>query len=579
MAKEFSFDAADKKVQDVLFAKIRKYRVPRYQRPYAWGIEQATEFWEDLISNSEPYFIGSFVFCTEKEKEEGFVEIIDGQQRLLTITMFMAVLRDHTKNIDKSKSELYQRQDIADEDRAGKYSYFITPDEPIKGVFVKYIQNVDGDMTTFSPKTSEEKRLKENYIYFYERVRELLEKAKDKEAKLLEIEGLRKKVSNLVVINVEIEREEDAYEIFETTNARGVDLSVSDLLKNLIFRKLPAQRDKDKAKVIWKEITDDIQETNTELKKFIRYHWLSKYSSVTEKQLYREIKNKIKEDEWGLFLDDLKVDSEIFNLLLEGEWDTFKAYKNSDLIFNSVFALRLMDVTQCYVLLLCILRNYKSLGSDPSRIFAVIEKFTFQYSVICNQPGNKPEKLYSKYAIELENECSKPTKNHVGNVQRIFANLESSLKAIRPSKTLFSEQWAEISYRNSEKSRKIVKYMLDRINSYYGTTSETKVDFNNVNVEHLLPQTPDKAWGVTKKDIKPYVNMLGNLTLIDERINSRVQNKLIKHKLKELKKSQLPITIEIVKKLKAHKMQWGEPQIVGRQKELGKIAYEKIWSF
>ena len=71
------------------------------------------------------------------------------------------------------------------------------------------------------------------------------------------------------MIHIRIEKEEEAYEIFETTNARGVDLSVADLLKNLIFKNIPAEDDRDIAKEIWQEITSNIQATNTEKKQFI----------------------------------------------------------------------------------------------------------------------------------------------------------------------------------------------------------------------------------------------------------------------------------------------------------------------
>ena len=97
MSPQISFEADDKRMEEVLFSG-RKYRVPRYQRPYGWGIEETSELWEDLTSNSEPHFLGSFIFNIGEEAG-GYVEIIDGQQRLLTITIMAAVpatLRRHS---------------------------------------------------------------------------------------------------------------------------------------------------------------------------------------------------------------------------------------------------------------------------------------------------------------------------------------------------------------------------------------------------------------------------------------------------------------------------------------------------
>ncbi len=83
------------------------------------------------------------------------------------------------------------------------------------------------------------------------------------DAKAESVKSLRDKVASLIVINVEIAKEEDAYEIFETTNARGVELSVADLLKNLIFKKIPAGNDRDLAKEIWLDISVNIESTDT----------------------------------------------------------------------------------------------------------------------------------------------------------------------------------------------------------------------------------------------------------------------------------------------------------------------------
>jgi len=93
MVTNISFEAHDEPISEILFAN-RKFEIPRYQRPYAWTIDHVTEFWEDLSGSDEPYFLGSFIFNTEHESIDGYVDIIDGQQRLLTITILVAVLRD-----------------------------------------------------------------------------------------------------------------------------------------------------------------------------------------------------------------------------------------------------------------------------------------------------------------------------------------------------------------------------------------------------------------------------------------------------------------------------------------------------
>ena len=426
-----AFEADDKPLSDILFETSRKYRVPRYQRPYAWGIEELTEFWDDLISNEEAYFIGSFIFNTEFEKQDEYVDIIDGQQRLITVTILLAAIRDITKEIDSQASELFQRKDIAIEDSEGNWTFRIRPAESLEDFFTKKIQENSQDIIESKPNSEEEERVKANYQFLKTRLLAEINRFQNKDSKLDSLKALRKKIRQLMVINVEISNEDDAYDIFETTNARGMELSVGHLLKNLIFKNIPPNKDRDLAKDKWSEITKNIEETDTELKRFIRYFWISKYAFVQEKKLYKEIKKKVAKSQWTDLLQDLWDDSAKYNLLLEGDRTDFQEFeKHGDKIFDSVFSIRLMKVSQCYVLLLSILRNYDRLGFDPYHTFQFIEKFTFQYSVICKLPGNRLEKIYSKYALEIDDKAKDgPSVKATRKLQSIFSRLENELKA------------------------------------------------------------------------------------------------------------------------------------------------------
>src|SRR5258706_5927396 len=364
---ELKFDAKDTNIGSVLFSENKKFQVPRYQRPYAWTTEQVSEFWEDLLTNAEHYFLGSLIFNLEEEGETGYIDIIDGQQRLLTITILMSVLRDTMKSLDQEKSKLYQRKAISIENWKGGEAYRIVPSDTLKDYFTQHIQSGEGDILNSAPNTDEEQKVKSVYEYLKERVDLEQKRIPSVEGKIEILENLRDKVAGLIVINVEIAKEEDAYEIFETTNARGVELSVADLLKNLIFKKIPAGKDRDFAKEVWQDISVYIESSDTELKKFIRYYWISKYSQVTEKKLYREIKNKVKN--WQSFLEEIWDAADLYNKKLEGPATDFQHLKNGLKIYDSLLALKIMGVSQSYVLLMSILRNHEKLGTDPYRIF------------------------------------------------------------------------------------------------------------------------------------------------------------------------------------------------------------------
>ena len=116
-----------------------------------------------------------------------------------------------------------------------------------------------------------------------------------------------------MVIEIEISNDSEAYEIFERVNNYGIDLSLSDLLKNHILKNVS---NPDVAYKTWYEIEKNIQSSESEMKKFIRYHWLSKYRFKTEKQIYDDIKDQIKD--YNKFLDELYESSDLYLDILKG---------------------------------------------------------------------------------------------------------------------------------------------------------------------------------------------------------------------------------------------------------------------
>ncbi len=575
MKSNVEFQARDSNIREVLLS-TDMLQVPRYQRPYTWDTDQVSEFWDDIISSDHSPFIGSIILNYETTAKSGYIDIIDGQQRLLTITIFIAVLRDIAKSIDTKTAERYQRQDIGMEDRSGNETYRIIAGDETKEFFGKYVQSPNGNMADAKPQTEQEKRIKKNYLFFFEKVKDELKKYANKTDQRKYLDVLREKIANLTVIKIQIDNEDEAYEIFETTNARGVDLSVADLLKNLIFKKLPPDEDKDFAREVWEEITNNVEETNSEMKRFIRYYWISRYGLVRQKRLFREIKKEIVD--YKALLEDMRNSSDLYRTIVDGGPDDFENYKSGPKIFKSIQGIRIMNVSQCHVILMAILNNIDKLGTDPARIFELIEKFTFQYSVVCKLPTNKLERIYGRYAALLEEALKKEdAKRLPGRINSVFSELENELKKEAPSPEHFRSEFSGLAYKNSEQNRKLIKYILAKIDTHYRTTKEETIDFDNVNVEHLLPQTPDKAWGLLKRDIKDYVNKLGNLTLIDKRINSTVGNKLIKDKIGVLSQSSLPMNKVLIENLVSSKYTWDRESINKRQEELAKIACDDVW--
>jgi len=577
-APSLQFHAEDKSIEDVLFTNS-KYRVPRYQRPYSWSADHIEDFWTDLQEGGANTFLGSFVFNHESLKKDGYLEIIDGQQRLLTITLFMALLRNIALELgDEKFAERLQRKCIAFEDLTGAESYRIQPGDSLREFFEGQVQHLS--LPLWPPRqTKEHSLIVSNYASLRELVMERLETKEEKSEKLEELQRLWVRTAALRVIQIDINSEEDAYTIFETVNARGAELTAADLLKNLIFRnvkKLPGGDDKARAK--WQALEENISGTRTDLSKFIRHFWLSKHSFTSERTLYRQVKNGT--TDFSSLLNELVAASEWYNRLLVGtreDWYGLKLRGEQD-IFQALKGIRAMRVSQCYVLFLCLVRNAHKIEMDFSSYLKRIENFTFQYSAIGKLQANKVEKLYSRKAIEIERAVvtGSSAKQILKNVSRSLETMVNDLRELAPGPEVFKERFRDVSYRSSEQTRILIKYLLSKINRF-STTGELEVDFDVVNIEHVLPQNPDPAWGVKKGDIRDYVNLLGNLTLVSEVINSKAGNKTAEAKASELGRSDIGITKDVVRLLENRKYVWDESAIRQRQEDLSKLALEKVW--
>mgnify|MGYP003780392609 CR=1 FL=1 len=579
MSNELFFEANDRNIKEALFQKYI-FKIPRYQRPYAWTEDEVAELWNDINDENESIFLGSFIFNHEPLEKNGYIEVVDGQQRILTITILVAVIRDIANQIDEGLADYFHRDMIVMEESYHKYIPRIICGDSTRPFFERYIQTLNKKLNEniqqANPANNEERLIKSNYMYFFNKINNVIVNIDGNDKKLEYLNKLINKIERVIVIYIKIAREEDAYEIFETTNARGVDLNVADLLKNWIFKNIRSDGIKDLAKEVWQDIESNVQ---GDLRRFLRYYWISSNPFVTERKLYKAIKGKVVD--WESFLDNLWKASDIYNMLIhpsEEQWSASN-YLHQNKLYKSINALKLMDVSQCYVLLLSVLINYERLHMDPYKIFEKIEKFSFLYSAVSKQPGNKVEKLYSSYALRLTQIISAEEKDEVisTKVNQLFQQLGNELKENIPTRDMFIRSFCEIKYKATEQNRQFIKYILSEINNFWEVTNEHKIDFNNVNIEHIIPQNPDTEWHLDKKDIKEYVNNLGNLTLLDKDINSRAGNRSLSKKLELLRLSQLPITKKIVEDIQNQGNTWNNESIIERQRSLAELAYDKVW--
>lgn len=547
-------------INDVYLKPKNKFKIPRFQRQYTWEEKEVEEFW-DTINSEEPVFIGTIIFDVKEKEENNIIEIIDGQQRYLTIQILGAVIRDILLKEGKDNSDRKYMQkargintriigapDVDDED---EYDDYLIPGDSIKEFFKKHIQNNPPIEITDSlkvNKNSEEDKVKKAYLKFRCLILQKIESLTYEEKYLWLKNLIDNKLGKHFFVKIEIENENLAYEIFETVNAKGVDLSVADLIKNQIFKNLVGPDDKhlDSAKEKWNQILEILNGIEFSLKDFLSYYWTSKYEYVPDKKLYSSIRNKFKttKKSWESFLNDLKLNAEYLNLILNGSFEDILVFVNNDRnealkIYNSLRVLRSTKVKTWIILYLCFFRNLDSQDKKPNIPFQlsgrweIIQKFTFLYFQILSLPGNWYFKLISDFCKKIE-EAIESNKTKTQIIDIFVKNLFWEFKTKMPTYSNFSEGFKTIEYKEDQKSRIIIRYILNEFEEKIGGNISEGYNEEKVSIEHILPRYP-KEWKVSKKTIKPYVNKLGNLTIISKKINGELGNKIIAEKIKIIK--------------------------------------------
>jgi len=405
-----------------LFSVKRKYVVPRFQREYSWTKEQVSELWEDIVSNifieqdsairHEEYFIGSLVLVGDDKSSHHL--IVDGQQRLTTITILLSVLCDRFLEIKKKNiAEAIYENYIAGKDDNGEY-YFKLENETPKPFFQTRIQHITKEQTLTASSREEHVLLASyNDLYTYTAEVSLNEHFKKGNVNLTYEEQLKavrdQVVKYLKVIFITVAEEDEAYTIFETLNARGMNLSFVDLIKNTLFKSLRNTHPDDDAKTKWKNIRhiissrDDVGTIET----FMRHWWLARYSYVSAGKLYQSFKSIWKKGKIDAkqFIKDLSKDADLYIKISSPLNEDFPQQEQLP-ILNTLKALKVFGVIQHRPFLLSLFRARERKLIKQKKLMSTLsflESFHFVFNAVCSMRASGIDGSYSKAARDLHN--------------------------------------------------------------------------------------------------------------------------------------------------------------------------------
>lgn len=542
-----------------IFSDDYLFEIPAYQRPYAWQIEQVTELLDDLMvamgddgemEEKSPYFLGSIVLI--KDPSRALSQVVDGQQRLTTLTIIFCVLRELStakKARDNLNKYICEEGSIFEE---SEDRFRLSLRERDRNFFRKNIQEAD-NLSTFleqdkAPFTDSQQRIYENSDYIFKQLASLGQTERDHLTKFL--------VQRCYLVVVSASDQNSAYRVFSVMNDRGLNLSPTDILKADIIGEMP-ENIRTTYTDQWEEIEEELgREDFRELFAHIRMiHVKSKARGNLHQEFQDGVLSTVKGRE---FIDNVLIPlSEAYQIVSKS------AYESTGDAERVNAHLRYLNRLDNYDWIPPAIAYFEKQQDDRDALFHFFRDL---------------ERL--AYALFITRANINDRVNRYANVLRAIEkgdNLYSYTSALQLSD---GEKSAVVTVLNGPiylqtRVRMPLLLRLDSLLADEGATYEHKV----LSVEHVLPQTPatDSIWLERFPDPEVrelWTHRLANLVLLSRRKNTQAQNFDFERKKREYFQKQGVATFAITTQV-LNQSEWTPDVLEMRQSELiGKLESE-----
>jgi hypothetical protein len=489
-----------------VFSDSYVFEIPAYQRPYAWEEEQARELLSDVLAAMDNtdvsggiYFLGSIVLV--KLPNDPQAKVIDGQQRLTTLTILLSVLRHLTTDEEMRftrRSYIFQK---ADPDKGTKDQYRLLLRERDQAFFLKYVQNAGATDKLPDPNTREgsEQRIAENARYFR---RELEGMNEDRRNKLVAFI-----IQRCYLVVVAVPTAQAARRIFTVLNARGLDLTPTDILKANLLERAGESKDVALAKR-WESVEDELgREAFVELFAHIRMIYERDKPRIALEDGFPKSVTPFNGDCDAFISDILEPISDAYTLLNNPVMVQEQFGGEADRAVRSLQRIDNKDWVPP-----ALLRLWKRSSDDTSEVakFLIrLERLAY-FLFVTRADVNERIARFSAVMQEVD-----PIPNRTVSLDGIALNQEE--------KDGFRAALSGPLYLMTRVCRPVLQ-RLDESLAAGGATYDTLVS-----IEHVLPQTVDKGsdWETLFPDEakrKEWTHRIGNLVLLTRRINSSASN-------------------------------------------------------
>lgn len=540
----------------------KRFVIPVYQRNYDWKIENCKQLYDDMIkvvrNGRKNHFFGSIVSTFNPDGDNEEYQIIDGQQRLTTVSLLLLAMYNLIKQGKVVPSDNRLSDRIYEDYLVDKYQ----PEET--RIKLKPIKN---DRKAFGKLFDDEEEhiggsnLTTNYNYFYDRIQK----------EEITVDQLFQAIRSLEIINIRLDTEDNPQLIFEGLNSTGLDLSEGDKIRNYILMGLPPKQQENFYEKYWNKIEEN---TNYTVDLFVRdYLSVKQQATPSLNKIYFTFKGYVEDGELEteLLLIDLLDYARLYRILLTGNVGDKR-------LSSCIYRLNRLETTVTRPFFLEVLRLHKE-GTlsmdDVVEVFLATENYLFRRT-ICELPTNQLNKIFlllHKEVIRYDGTAD----NYVEKLK--YALISKKERARFPEDAEFAEAFGNKQIYSMNAKNKL--YILERFENF-GTVEDKDVyrhfDDGDYSIEHIMPQRLTPAWaeslGPNYEQIHAtWLHRMANLTLTG--YNSKYSNNSFREKrdmANGFKDSGIRMNQWI-----ATRDQWGEAELEERNVYVQQRALE-IWA-
>ncbi|MBI5774088.1 MAG: DUF262 domain-containing protein [Verrucomicrobia bacterium] len=551
-----------------LLSNGKSYSVPPYQRDYSWKDEHWEDLWEDLTTieaNREDHYMGAIVLESGERKQ---FRVIDGQQRMATLSILILACVDFLYGLAN------EGMDTTDnEQRAAllESSYLGSKDPTSLRITPKLKLNANDDdffqlnLAQRKPPQGgvrglrdSEKLLWDCFQFFKGKVREKFSSQKKGE----EVAAFVGEIvtERLVFISVRVQDQLSAYTVFETLNARGLELTETDLLKNYLLSLADrlSKSQMDPVLKQWARITARVGIAS--FPEFLRHHLNSRREYVRQKQLFKTIKRDITTlDHVFALLDWLEKDAAWFEGLGDYTSQFWLDYPGAK---EQVRVLNLFNVSQFTPLVLAAKDVFTS-PQDLVEMLRYCAVLSVRFNGVSRRSTHILEEIYNRAALEVRR----------GTASTLTA-VRQALRPIYIPDEEFEADFSALRLRSRGTSGKRLRYLLARIEKQI-SRADISDEAMTATIEHVLPENPGEiGWEHYSAEAhERSYERIGNYSLLERGLNSQqASNAPFAQKQSVYVQSQYQTSKDLTQYT-----DWTEETVAKRQADMARIA-KSVWS-